>query len=51
MPQISLLFLIIAFFLQLKALEYRETVSSVGAFCSIGAWVSLGVGLITWFTV
>jgi hypothetical protein len=39
---------ITAFFLVLKAIEYRSVPNSLYRGCSIGAWIAFGVGVIVW---
>ena len=46
MPTVSILFLVLAFFLALKAIEQRGNV-----IFSIGAWICLAVWALTWLVV
>lgn len=47
MPTVSLVLLIIAYFLALKAIEHRGD-APMYPVCSIAAWIALATGLLTW---
>lgn len=46
MSEITLTAFIIALFLALKAIEYQADPRGIYAVCSIGAWVSIVVGIV-----
>lgn len=47
MSELALLFVVIGFFLAIRAVEYKPN-PGIYPVCSIGAWVSFGVGLVLW---
>ena len=47
MNELALVFLVVGFFLAIKAVEHRGN-PPMYPLVSIGAWVSFGVGLVVW---
>jgi hypothetical protein len=50
MSEIAMILVVLGFFLALKAIEHRGD-PPMYPLCSIGAWISFGVGLILWLVL